>query len=207
MQPALVILAAGASTRLGQPKALVDLEGRSALEHLVAAWGVPDEAWVVSGAHHEAIQAALPVGVQLLHTPRWREGRSSGLALAAGHLRGRDLLVAPVDCPLVPASVLEDLAAEWASSGAPARGFLAPYWVAEDGQRRFGHPIVLGRELARELVQGPPEASLRDLRQRAEPLAAMRVSSPAILDNLDTPDELARLRQRLRAAASDGQGG
>jgi CTP:molybdopterin cytidylyltransferase MocA len=59
---------------------------------------------------------------------------------------------------------------------------------------------VLGRELARELLAWPRERPLRALRALADPLLALEVEDEAILDDLDTPEDLARLRERLAGA-------
>ncbi len=194
MKPALVVLAAGASTRLGRCKALVPLAGRTPLERLLAAGcGLPGPALVISGAHHARILAAAPEQVEVLENPNWRAGRSGGLALAQAARDGRDLLVAPVDCPRVPRALVEALVGEWLERGAPARGWLGPRHAG-----RHGHPIVLGRDLARTLRQLPPAASLRDLRGRADPLWALDTEFAESLDDLDTAQDLARIEAELQ---------
>ena len=108
--PAFVILAAGASTRLGEHKALAELRGEPAIAHLLrAGLALEDPApLVITGADEGAIERtlrALSVGdrlsPELVHNPNWSDGRGSGLMLAASLRAGRDLCVAPVDCPLV----------------------------------------------------------------------------------------------------------
>jgi CTP:molybdopterin cytidylyltransferase MocA len=42
-----------------------------------------------------------------------------------------------------------------------------------------------------------PDAPLRQLRQAADPLATVLVMDDAILDDLDTPGDLARLRSKM----------
>ncbi|HVS10018.1 MAG TPA: hypothetical protein VMS76_09090, partial [Planctomycetota bacterium] len=106
------------------------------------------------------------------------------------------LCLAPVDVPLVPREVFEALAGEWAAAGAPARGWLAPFVVEGEGRRRFGHPVVVGGELLLELEGMGDGAPLRDLRGRAEPVLAVEVSAREILDDLDTEEDLERLRER-----------
>ncbi len=201
MKPAVVILAAGASERLGECKALVDLGGHSAVARLIRAarHAGAEEICVVSGAHHGRIAAELERTpcepcVQLLYNEGWRAGRSGSLALAAAALPGRALLIAPVDVPLVSGEVFECLLRAWAEADDPPRGWLAPY--VEPG-RRHGHPLILGRELAAKLPAAEPRAPLRLLRTLADPLWGLRVSDPAILDDLDTQADLALLRLRL----------
>ena len=196
MQPALVILAAGASRRLGTCKALVPLAGSTPLALLASAGrAAAADALVVTGPDDAAIRRALPEGVEAVHNRAWQRGRSGSLALAARLRPGRDLLVAPVDVPLVPARVFAALARAWERAGAPAQGWLAPSWSARpDEPARFGHPVLIGRGLAAELASWDPDRPLRELRARADPLLAETVDSPAILADLDDPADLARLR-------------
>lgn len=204
LPPALVVLAAGASARLGQPKALARLRagaGGTALELLLAAGaelGDP-RALVVTGRHHGAIAAALSArvlaSVELCENERWAEGRTGSVRCAVARRPGRDLCLAPVDVPLVQGAVFAALAAEWARCGAPARGWLAP-WVRRPelpDPRAFGHPVLIGRELLAALKDFPPERPLSALRALARPLLALEVAAAAILDDLDTPADRARL--------------
>lgn len=195
--PALIVLAAGASTRLGQPKALVPLGagGEAALSRLLATGAALGDArpLVVVGAHAAEIGAHLAgtPGVEVLVHPDWAAGRTGSLQAALARRPGRDLCVAPVDVPEVPAEVFAALAAEWRRLSRPPLGWLAPEY-----RGRHGHPIVLGRSLAERLKAFPPARPLRDLRAAAEPLAALPVDSGEVLDDLDTAADLARLRRR-----------
>ena len=193
--PALVILAAGASRRLGQCKALARLGPRTVLARLLeaAADGLgATPALVVTGAQGAEIAAAGPWAAELLANPDWAAGRTRGLALAAAHLAGRDLCVAPVDVPLVPAEVFAGLAGAWRAAGAPPRGWLAP----RCGER-FGHPLILGRELVASLATWDADRPLKELRALAQPLLAWPTERAEVLDDLDTPADLERLRRRI----------
>jgi len=204
--PALVVLAAGASRRLGSCKALADLGGCPALLRLLdAALGCHGSALVVVGPDAAAI-GDLVAGrsdVRCVENARWRAGRTGSLARAVAELPGRDLCLAPVDCPLVSTAVHRALLAAWAAAGAPERGWWAPRVAAGAGARpRFGHPVLLGRDLAARVPDLPADLPLRALRSRAEPLGWVDVEDLSVLDDLDTPADLRRIAGRVPGPAS-----
>lgn len=213
-----VVLAAGASSRLGQPKALAGIGGRAALERLVGALleGLGSAPVVVVGRHAGEIAAAdLDLGgAELVTAERWREGRTASLAAGLAALARRaapaggegaegplpDVLVAPVDVPLVAPSTVARIAGAWADAGAPPRGWLAPRLRDPAGGHRHGHPIALGRALAAAALGLDPSEPLRTLRASAAPLLAVEVDDPAIVDDLDTQADLERMRARSGGA-------
>lgn len=203
LRPALVILAAGASERLGTCKALARIGPHTPLGWLVdagaALWRGSAAAppLVITGAHRAEIERAAPAGVECAFNARWSDGRTSGIALAAALRPGRDLVIAPVDVPLVSRAVFDALARAWELHGTPARGWLAPQCAGADGTVRYGHPVVLGRALAAEAAALGADEPLRALRERADPLGALAVEDLSVLDDLDTPADLARLARRF----------
>ncbi len=203
MKPALVILAAGASDRLGRCKALVELSGRSVLERLLAAGSCLDETppLIVSGADHDRIAGAAPAGCELARNEAWSQGRSGSVLLAVRLRPARALCLAPVDVPLVPAGVFQALCRSWEDAGAPESGWLAPCLERPGDARsgRHGHPVVVGPRLLSALAGLSADSPLRGLRRWANPLLDLPTGALEILDDLDTPADLARLEKRLGA--------
>ncbi len=201
MKPALVVLAAGASTRLGRCKALVEFRGESVLAHHLRAANSLTEVppLVVTGEHDAEIRAAAPSHCEVVFNPQWSTGRTSGVHLAHTLRPNRALLIAPVDVPFVPASVFETLVGAWEEAGSPERGWLAPRYVGAEAalRGRYGHPIVIGSALAGELSSLPPDTPLRQCRDRADPLFSVDTDRDEILLDLDTPADLEAIRARL----------
>lgn len=189
----LVILAAGASERLGECKALVQIGATRPLDALLSAGAALEDRQplVIAGAHFELLRRGAPPGCEVAFNSAWRSGRTSGVALARELRPDGDLCLAPVDVPLVPREVFAALALAWKLAASPARGWLAPR-VSVAGGARFGHPVIVGRGLLGELDVAAP---LHALRRRAEPLLDVEVTSERILDDLDTPADLERLRK------------
>lgn len=82
----VVILAAGGSTRLGQPKQLLRRDGESLVARTVrlAEATRPTRLMMVVGAHAEAVIGAVhEPHLEVLINPQWQEGLASSLRYAA----------------------------------------------------------------------------------------------------------------------------
>ncbi len=201
----LVLLAAGESRRLGVPKALAKLREEEPsqslsilLTHGRAHFEEPP--LVIAGAHYKEISDALGSWRQeaKLHlNPNWKAGRSGGIQLAHTLRPHDDLCLAPLDVPAIESEVFAMLVRAWHQNAAPPMGWLAPFFRDDSNRKHFGHPLICGRELLERLATLPPETPLRRLRDAARPLLACPVPFVSILDDLDTPQDLERIRARL----------
>jgi len=199
--PALVVLAAGESRRLGTPKALAVLGGRTVLERLLEAGRAAAGAapLVVVGAHARQLRRSAPPDVELVENADWRAGRTGGLRLAVARRPGLDLVIAPVDVPLVPAGVFEALVAEWGRAGRPPRGWLAP--AASAPGRGGPDRLTLGP------ASGPPRRCRPRARCRATRLRARHPpagAARALRADLDAAGGLRRRARRPRHARGPG---
>ena len=175
----LVVLAAGASSRMGHPKALTPLAGEAALARIVrAAEGF--RVLVVLGEHHDAVRAALPgIPVEWIRNPAPEMGRTGSLQRGLARCRSQRVLVLPVDHPLVRADTLRLLSTRHEA------------WVVPMHAGKGGHPLSLGEMGIAAVMSAPPSTPLRDV-PRMVGIEATRVAvdDPGILANLDTPDDV-----------------
>jgi len=189
--PAAVVLAAGASTRMGRPKQLLRHRERSfvgcAVDLARAAGCTPIV--VVTGAiglDREPLAPAL-----LVVNPDWPMGQLSslqrGLAAAREHRPDTPgLLVLTVDRPHLRPDTVAALVAAW-------RAEPGGLWQPEHHGRR-GHPVIYPAALLSALAALPPTASPRPLvAAHAALRRGLAVEDPAVLDNLDRLEDLARL--------------
>lgn len=170
----LIVLAAGASTRMGHPKALTRLDGETALERIVRqASGM--RVVVVLGEHHDAVRAAHPaLDVRWLRNPAPEMGRTGSLQRALLVARP-PVLVLPVDHPLVLGETMRAVAAT------------AGEWVVPTYRGRGGHPIKLGELGCTAVLSAPPGTPLRDIPGMVGlEVTRVEVGDPHVRSNLDT---------------------
>jgi CTP:molybdopterin cytidylyltransferase MocA len=206
-----ILLAAGEGSRLGQPKALVEIGGQRLADRGAAMLraGGTDPVIVVTGAAHVE-----PPGVLVVHNPHWRSGMGSSLAVALAALRSRPLascsaaVIALADQPLVgPESVRRLIAAHAdaggegsgggtgdGASGGGAAGGGASIAVASYGGRPR-NPVLIARQHWDEvLAMAEGDAGARPfLRAHPELVTFVECGDTGSPDDIDTPEDLARI--------------
>lgn len=136
-----IVLAAGAGTRFGGPKALArDAGGVPWVARVSAALraGGCRDVIAVLGARAEEARALVPEGVRIVVAPDWAEGLSRSLAagLAAANDRAEAVVVATVDIPELPAAAVARVIA---AAPEPRDALVRATYGG-----RPGHPALLG---------------------------------------------------------------
>ena len=188
---AAIILAAGDSTRMGRPKALLpDPDGRPFVARLVrtfAAAGLHDIV-IVTGSLHAAIAEAvaadgLPVAPNLVNNPQPALGQVSSLWMgldAVSRLGVDGMLMTLVDIPLVRASTIQKVIDEWTQSRAPI--------VRPAVGDRHGHPVLFDRSLFDALRHAPiTEGARAVVHANADRIVNVQVDDEGCLLDVDTP--------------------
>ena len=136
-----VVLAAGAGSRFGMPKALVEYDGSLLVERAarVLAAGSCDPVLVVIGAAADEVRARAALDdARTVLNPDWRTGMGSSVRTgldALGPTSTTGALMLPVDMPGVSAEAVQRVAAHASPTALAAASY---------GGRR-SHPVLLGR--------------------------------------------------------------
>jgi CTP:molybdopterin cytidylyltransferase MocA len=194
-----LVLAAGASTRMGRPKQLAELDGRPLLEHVLRALeDAPVDGVVVAlGAHAAEVRARVDLGRAVpLVVEDWAEGMGHVLAsaLAAGPARGhRATVVLLGDQPLVSGRAVARLVEAWRSGAGPV--------VTAAYGGRPGHPKLFDHRLLPELLRLSGDAGARDL-LAANPgwVHEVEVGDLGSDADVDVEDDLRRVGRLLAPA-------
>ena len=194
-----ILPAAGTSTRMGQPKLLMPLEGRPLIWHTIQAWRrsrVEQVLVVVRPGDEPLAERVTEAGAILVRPqtppPDMKASIQAALRQIEIHHGPGDqdaFLVAPADMPRLSAAVINRLIDEHAASGGPS--ILAP----TIGVRR-GHPVLFPWRFSAEVQRLPADAGLNVLVENQKPrLIACEdlvAANEYPFADIDTPEDLRR---------------
>lgn len=192
----LILLAAGASVRMGEPKQLLSFQGqtllRRAAETALASACRP--VVVVLGAHSARLQPELNgLDLHVVANAHWKHGVGSSIRagvtalLSTPHPEVEAVVLMLCDQPLLTAAHLNALIAAYEVNGSAL--------IASEYAQTLGAPALFPRALFPQLLQlqGTVGAHQLILSQRA---STVPLPFPEGELDLDTPDDVARLRER-----------
>jgi molybdenum cofactor cytidylyltransferase len=185
---AAIVLAAGASTRLGMPKQLIRCGPQTFLRHAAtAALGSrASTTLVVLGSNAELMRRDLSgVSVHLVHNPQWPEGVGTSIRAGISWLLRHDpdcdgAVLMVCDQPYVSSQVIDRLIATFSSSGKQI--------VASAYAETLGVPALFSRDVFGELLKlAPGEGAKGLINEKREAVAELPFAEGCI--DLDTPDD------------------
>ena len=187
-----IVLAAGASSRMGQAKAALPLgtTGDTVLARVVRTLltaGLPSVT-VVAGAHIDAVRAAMPAFEPRAHVVEhlgWAQGQLSSLLAGLAAVDDPQLeavLVTLVDVPLVRPDSVAAIVHAWRQTRAP---IVRPV----DGQRH-GHPVVFDRIVFDDLRHADQQVGAKAVfATHASRRLDVPIKDAGAFVDMDTPDD------------------
>ncbi|MDD1620833.1 MAG: nucleotidyltransferase family protein [Methylococcaceae bacterium] len=187
-----VILAAGASTRMGSPKQLLVWENRTLLGHVVSNVRslLEERSVVVLGAHDESIQACMNLaGVNVIVNRDWREGIASSIRAGIGALPASASAVAILLCdqPLIGRAQIQALLNRWQSE--PSRIVASVY---SDG---LGVPALFPAEFFRHLMKLEGDRGAKAVLMKFES-SLSKIPMPEAELDIDSARDFEHLKKR-----------
>jgi molybdenum cofactor cytidylyltransferase len=190
-----IVLAAGRSRRMGEPKALLRAGDETFLQRAVHALREGGCAYVVvvtARLDHETAReiaeeaAALDAGIAVNPADESEQADSLRIGLRSLPPEAEAAVVAPVDVPDVSGTLVRAVIGAYLRTGAPVA------LPAREG--RHGHPVLFARRVFQELMRPDlPQGARTVIHAHAADLAKVPVD--ALPPDLDTPEEYRRWRQ------------
>lgn len=188
MTTAAIILAAGASSRMGRSKQLLLVNGRPLLLHTmdVVSEAALAPAVVVLGAHHQEHQELIrDSNIATAINPHWENGMGGSLKAGLNHLLAHTQSIDAVimlvcDQPEITADHLQALIQKYHVSKSP----IVASWYANTA----GVPALFDKTMFAELLRlDDSQGAQKIIRQHAYILAVVDFPDGAI--DLDTPED------------------
>jgi molybdenum cofactor cytidylyltransferase len=181
-----IILAAGESKRMGQPKMLLPWGKSSVIEHVVITFlnaGVEGLLVVTGGAQDRVEKALANHPVRITHNPEYSSGEMLS-SLQCGLRKMPDgtqaALIGLGDQPQVQESSIRAICEAYQATQS---GLIVPSF-----QMRRGHPWLIARPLWNEILELRPPSTPREvLNKYSDEIRYVTVDTPTILADLDTP--------------------
>ncbi len=192
---ACVILAAGRSSRMGENKLLIEIDGKSLVEYAVDAALASRAAPVIVVTGHQAdlVRARLAGRpVRFVANADFADGLSTSLkaGVAALPASSDGVVVCLGDMPGIESGLIDRLIA--AFDPVEGREIVAP---VRDGRR--GNPILWGRRFLPDLAAVTGDTGAKHvIGQHREYLVEIPATDDGVLTDIDTPEALATYRAR-----------
>jgi molybdenum cofactor cytidylyltransferase len=189
-----VILAAGASTRMGRDKALLPWHGGTFLSAAIRALQpVTDLVIVVAGENEAGIAPVVNAQAAfLVRNPDPGQGQFSSLQIGLRNVfsRGRDAAILTlVDRPAPAVATIEQLRQAFLQADDHT------WAVVPEFGGKHGHPIVIGSEMIQAFLSAPVTSSAREIEHAHQNhIRYVPVSDPLVILNVDTPEDLEKLK-------------
>jgi molybdenum cofactor cytidylyltransferase len=186
-----LILAGGASRRMGTAKALLTLRGETFLDRLIRVIGEScDPVVVVLGHEPEKIRIGLrtPGRARFTINHDYERGQLTSLqcGLRAIPPESQAILFTPVDYPAIQLETIHALAAAFEAGG--------DLFVVPRYEGRHGHPVIFNVSVLPEFLGLPPDSDARAIIHRhRDHTRYIDVEDPGILKDVDRPEEYAEL--------------
>ncbi len=192
---AAIVLAAGLSSRMGQPKLLMDWGGKTVLQTVLLTLNTAgiETIHVVIGANRDLIEdsiLALSFPVELVFNPYFSNGEMTDSIKVGIASIPRDVSAVMIvlgDQPQMKLEVVKGVLDIYQKSGAKI--------IVPSYQFRRGHPWLIERTLWSDLENLNPSFTMRDfLRKHQDEIHYLEVDTPTVLQDLDTPQDYQRLK-------------
>jgi molybdenum cofactor cytidylyltransferase len=192
----VVILAAGESQRMGQPKPLLPWGGTTILGQVVATFSLAglSEIVVVTGGAHESVgrlvvELANNYPLHSVINPDYFQGgmlSSIKVGLTALRPKAQATLIALGDQPQIRLETVTKICNAFLETGSAL--------IVPSFKNQRGHPWLAGRLLWAEILALPSPVTPRDfLRSHASQIKYIPADN-SILQDLDTPEDYTRSR-------------
>jgi molybdenum cofactor cytidylyltransferase len=182
-----IILAAGESKRMQQPKMLLPWKRSTVLQTVISTFqraGMKDILVVTGGAHNQ-VDALVGRTVQTVFNENYAEGEmlsSIQIGLISKMREAQAALIALGDQPQVQVKTIQHILQEFNQSKARL--------IVPSFNMHRGHPWLVAKDLWEEIINmQPPESAREFLNRHSREIHYIQMDTSTVLQDLDTPED------------------
>ncbi|GAB4544877.1 MAG: nucleotidyltransferase family protein [Pleurocapsa sp.] len=191
-----IILAAGASRRMGQPKQLLSYKGQTLLSYVTncAIASSCNPVIVILGANAEKIEPEIAqLSITIIKNNNWNEGIASSISCGIKYLQKQDLnpdgvIFLTCDQPFISTEIIEELINNYYSTKQPI--------IASKYGKSLGIPALFSRALFSELTQLKGNRGAKKIINKYPDLVSV-INFPQGIIDLDTPENYQQFISRI----------
>ncbi len=189
-----LVLAAGESRRMGQPKLLLPFGQATVIETIfsqIKASKLEQTLVVVSPQDRIITELAKNFSLSVVINPHPEKGMLSSIICGLDHLplEAEAVVIILGDQPTISSSVIDLL---MVSYRVKMKGIVVPVY-----QGKRGHPVLIDLKYRQAIIQLNPEIGLKGLlRENAEDVLEIPVGDVGVLLDIDTPEDYLQLVQQ-----------
>lgn len=192
-----LILAAGRSSRMGEFKPLLEIDGTSLIEHALALFrntGVEEIVTVIGYRSETLIPIIERAAARYVVNENYQKGMFSSIQKGVAELKDKCdvFFLLPVDIPCVRTATVRQLLAQYYENSSALVCY--PQFDA-----RRGHPPLIAASLIDHVISYVGEGGMRGLLRRYEDQTiTVPVTDPFMLLDVDTKQDFLRLENELK---------
>jgi molybdenum cofactor cytidylyltransferase len=192
-----LVLAAGLSSRMGEFKALLEIDEKTLLEHAIGLFEVTGIERIITVVGHRGEDLIRPLAAtssQYVVNKNYQDGMFSSVQKGVEALQNRcdAFFLLPADIAFVRPETVQKLRDEYYRAHSPL--IFYPQF-----QARRGHPPLIDSTLINNILSYKGDAGMRGLLSQFKNQAVdVAVNDPFIHMDIDTPEDLFHIRHEMR---------
>lgn len=194
MKIAILVIAAGASRRLGQPKQLLPYKDTILLDYVIKECQASEvgDVYLVLGANRKQIEAQMSGDFSVFYHQNWKEGMGTSIAFGIQQIDNQDyegVIVCVGDQPFFRKELLRQIVKKRIQTNAPV--------IISKFKEGMGPPSFFEKSLFSELAQLKGDIGAKPIVKKYSHQKEIILFENGHID-IDAPDDLKYLKEKLQ---------